>query len=223
MQLPTHDRITGSSPIICGVDEAGRGALAGPLVAAGVIVTPSLLQNFASKSRVLADGKKLNRDKRAEIIRMLDETEVPYTTCVISARIINSRGIQYVNRQAIRQVIRRTRADVYFVDGTIRLGRFPLLHAPVHMVIGADGFLLPVILAGILAKHTRDRLMDALSILHPAYAWNTNAGYGTRDHIRALSASGTSPEHRRQFVNTALARNLLRAEKAQPADCGVLS
>lgn len=191
-------------PVVCGIDEAGRGALAGPLVAAGVILTSQSLRILGRQPIIFRDGKELTRFRRAQVVKFLEVLKVRYVTHVVSARTINTHGIQSANRTAFREIINRMQAETYFVDGRIRLGRFPRTQSRIHTVVGGDAFILPVILAGIIAKHTRDGIMDSLSQKYPWYSWEKNAGYGTREHIHAIRMSGMSPEHRTLFVHTAL-------------------
>ena len=180
---------------ICGIDEAGRGALAGPLVAAAVI----LHKPFDVKIR---DGKLLSARIRQKIYRRLKKMKAEIAIEVVSSRKINNRGIQRANRMAIRELIKRIEADRFIVDGNIKLGR--IAGKRVKTLVDADNSVPEVILAGIVAKVERDKIMRALHKQFPLYNWKRNAGYGTRQHLEAIKTHSTSIYHRGIFVTTAL-------------------
>lgn len=189
---------------ICGIDEAGRGALAGPLVAAAVILTCSL-QKIENISRVsVKDGKFLKPHQRTVIYRALKKTKAFISVEVISSRRINNHGIGHANREAIRSLIRRVEADSYIVDGNLHIGRIKDKTQKVRSVVRADATIGPVILAGIVAKVTRDQLMNDLHREFPHYQWRQNKGYGTEKHLQMLAKYGNSHYHRSKFVTTAL-------------------
>lgn len=189
---------------ICGIDEAGRGALAGPLVAAAVILpcSPRYLARLA-KTKV-RDGKLLTATQRNRIYKALKRVKAEIVIEVISSRKINNHGIGKANRLIVRNLIKRVEADKYIVDGKLKLGRIKGKTHKMRSVVDADATIPEVILAGIVAKVERDKIMHALHKQFPLYNWRRNAGYGTRQHLEVLQTHSITIYHRSIFVTTAL-------------------
>ncbi|WP_407061742.1 ribonuclease HII [Aureimonas sp. SK2] len=181
---------------IAGVDEAGRGPLAGPVVAAAVVL------DLACVPAGLDDSKKLKAPERerlfAEILR----------SCHVGIGTASAAEIDTVNiRQATFNAMRRALAGLA-EDPTHALidGRDvpPRLACPATAVIGGDAQSLSIAAASIVAKVTRDRMMTALCRAHPAYGFGRHMGYGTAAHMVAIEADGPCPHHRRSFAPVAL-------------------
>lgn len=189
---------------VCGIDEAGRGALAGPLVAAAVILLCPIYKIQRAAKTPIRDGKTLTKVQRERIYRALTTLGAEVNVEIVSARRINSRGIQRANRQAFRSLIKRVKADRYIVDGRIRIGRVRGKTHKIQTMVDADATIPEVILAGIVAKVERDKIMRELDHEYPQYKWRSNAGYGTHKHIEAIIRHGTTRYHRSIFVTTAL-------------------
>ena len=189
---------------VCGIDEAGRGALAGPLVAAAVILPFSIRKLRRVAKTPIRDGKTLSKSQRMRIYHALKRLEAEIHIEIISTRCINNRGIQRANREAIRSLIKRVDADRYIIDGKTRLGRIKGKTEKIQTIVDADATIPEVILAGIVAKVKRDRIMRELHDQSPMYHWKSNAGYGTKLHIQAITSHGTTRFHRNVFVTTAL-------------------
>ncbi|MBI4062498.1 ribonuclease HII [Candidatus Gottesmanbacteria bacterium] len=180
--------------IICGLDEAGRGALAGPLVAAAVIL---------GKARLRAkDGKLLKPGQRSLIYRKAKRMGVQIFVEIVSTRQINNHGIGWANRMIFRRLIKRIEADRYIIDGNLNTGR--VIGRKIQSIVDADAMVPEAILAGIVAKVERDRLMRKLHHKYPKFGWRTNAGYGTKKHIASLAQNPVTIHHRPIFVTTAL-------------------
>ncbi len=188
----------------CGLDEAGRGSLAGPLVSAGIVLTNNTETIIRNSGLLIKDSKLMNRHEREKVYEFLAHVPVILKTVVISARQINNRGIAFANREAFRMLIRMLNANQYIVDGNLRLGRIKNKTEKIVSVVDADATLLPAILAGIVAKVRRDALMKDLHTSYPVYLWHKNAGYGTAEHIAALRIHGHTKYHRNIFITTAL-------------------
>jgi len=180
---------------VCGVDEAGRGPWAGPVVAGAVILDMS---NFPDILRAgLDDSKKIKAAKRAQLFEALQEH------AHIGIGIASVPEIDAINiLQATLKAMQRAVADLphvpafALVDGN----RPPKLECAVRTVIKGDGLSLSIAAGSIVAKVTRDRIMADLALQHPGYGWERNAGYGTAQHQRGLVSLGVTAHHRRSFA-----------------------
>jgi ribonuclease HII len=180
--------------IVCGLDECGRGPLAGPIVAAGVIFTRPI--------KNLKDSKKLSPQKRQYLYGQILKHAVVEIE-IISVRQINSRGIGWANKEVFKRLIKKLQADKYIVDGNLKIKKATSL-------IKADDKIPEVMAASIIAKVTRDQLMKQLHDEHPHYGWSSNMGYGTRQHVKALHEYGPCSHHRHLFVNTVLKKSKIK-------------
>ncbi|MEK9200711.1 MAG: ribonuclease HII [Patescibacteria group bacterium] len=183
--------------MFCGMDEVGRGAFAGPLVGAAVILNSK--SEFLNPK--LKDSKKLTARQREKLYNEIFEKAEIVKIEMISVRQINSRGIGWANKEVFRRLIRQVRADEYIVDGNLKI-------KGATSVVKADNKYPEVMAASIIAKVTRDRLMKKLHEKHPKYGWVTNVGYGTKFHICAIRDHGSIRYHREVFVQTALKNGL---------------
>jgi ribonuclease HII len=196
---------------LCGLDEAGRGALAGPLVAAAVLLPNDYRRVLKKLDTPLRDGKTLTVNQRRKIIKYIIKKCIRYRTEIISARIINNHGIGKSNREIFRRLIRKIEADKYIVDGNLKIGKIRgrmNIESKPH----ADAEIPAVIVAGIIAKFTRDKIMRKLHNKYPQYGWNSNAGYGTKKHIESIRYFGICRYHRNIFVTTA-EKNMIKQFK----------
>ena len=177
-------------PPVAGIDEAGRGPWAGPVVAAAVILPADRAPDG------IDDSKRLSRERRAELYERIRASA---TVGVGEASVdeIDALNVLQATMVAMRRAVEAlgTRPSCALVDGN----RLPDLACPARAVIGGDSRLLSIAAASIVAKETRDRIMRQLARLHPGYGWERNAGYGTPEHARALDALGPTPHHRRSF------------------------
>jgi len=184
--------------LVAGIDEAGRGPLAGPVVAAAVI----LPQDF--EAGALDDSKKLSPRTREKIYSLLVSTRgVVFSVAVIDAGEIDRLNILRATHEAMRRALDGlgTRADHALVDGL----PVPGLSAPHTAIVGGDGISLSIAAASILAKVTRDRLMLEADGQFPGYGFAQHKGYGTKGHLDRLHALGPCPIHRRSFSPVARA------------------
>ncbi|HZT50694.1 MAG TPA: ribonuclease HII [Stellaceae bacterium] len=181
--------------IVCGVDEAGRGPLAGPVVAAAVILDRRRLPRALRDG--LDDSKKLTPEEREDYAARLRRA-----ACVIGIGAASAAEIDRINilRATLTAMCRAVAAlkvvpSIALVDGNVP----PPLPCPVETVIGGDGLSLSIAAASIIAKVTRDRLMKQLAQRYAGYGWETNVGYATEEHRSALAALGPTPHHRKSF------------------------
>jgi ribonuclease HII len=189
---------------ICGMDEVGRGALAGPLVAAAVILPAGFRERLGPLAPFLRDSKTVPAARRAEVAALVRQHALAVEIAAIAVAEINARGIGWANGEAFRQLIALIHADEYVVDGRVRPPAPPERAGRVRCLVAADALVPAVAAASLVAKVHRDGLMAALHPRHAHYGWASNAGYGTPAHLTALRAHGPCAEHRRQFVATAL-------------------
>ena len=200
----------------CGLDEVGRGALAGPLVAAAVILPDDIADRLGALSRFLRDSKTVPRARREDLAIAIRAHALALEVVTIAVDEINRYGIGWANREAFHRLITALDADEYIVDGRVHPPAPPDRIARVRCLVKADALVPAVAAASLVAKVHRDTMMATLHGSYPAYGWNTNAGYGAAAHLAALRVAGVCPEHRAVFVATALSGGQ-RARKASKA------
>lgn len=188
--LPLLERTLRSGVIEAGVDEAGRGCLAGPVVAAAVILPPDF------DITGLDDSKKLTARRRAEL-RLSIEAGAEWSVGIASPEEIDRINILQASLLAMRRAIEglHTSPQHIAVDGN----RWQPADIEATTVVGGDARLANIAAASILAKTHRDALMQLLAQIYPHYGWNVNMGYPTAAHRKALLDFGPSPLHRRSF------------------------
>lgn len=193
--------------LMAGVDEAGRGPLAGPVVAAAVI-----LDDMAPIAG-LADSKKLTERRRE---RLYDEIRAKALCCSVaqaSVEEIDRLNILNATLLAMRRAVQglRLKPTKVLVDGN----RLPALDVLAEAVVGGDALVPAISAASILAKVTRDRLLVELHDRHPGYGFERHKGYGTAEHLAALRRLGPLPEHRRSFAPVAQAAQATRMDREE--------
>lgn len=176
--------------ITVGVDEAGRGALAGPVVAAAVMLGAEHIAG-------LADSKKLSESRRAQLAPLIMEGCVAYSVGVATVEEIDEINILEATYVAMQRAVAGIVIvpDVVLVDGNSVPG-FPY---PARGIVGGDDQIPEIMAASILAKHSRDQTMYELDKQLPAYGFGKHKGYPTKAHIANLTKHGVSAEHRRTF------------------------
>ena len=177
---------------VCGVDEAGRGPLCGPVVAAAVILPQGLYLEG------LNDSKKLTEKKREALYDAICENAIAYAIAESSVEQINETNILEATLSAMRAAIASLpiQADFALIDGNIAKG-FPV---PAQAVVHGDATSPSIAAASILAKVTRDRLCIELDRQYPQYGIAKHKGYGTKVHMDALRTYGPAPIHRTKFI-----------------------
>lgn len=189
---------------ICGLDEAGRGALAGPLVVAAVIMPLTFNFSELNPGVTVKDSKKLSKRQREILFQIIKKHSLQIKVEVISVPEINKYGINWAEIEGFRRCIAMLDADEYIIDGKWRLPNLGDKTPLVSCVIDADEHIPAVLSAGIVAKVERDKIMRELHKCYPMYGWDRNTGHGTKYHIDAIKKHGLCDEHRKQFVATAL-------------------
>ena len=189
-------------PIVIGVDEAGRGPLAGPVVAAAVVLGRAIPAG-------LDDSKRLSAKRRAVLDLAVRET------CCWAVAVVEPEEIDRVNifqatmlgmTRAVASLIGAIgcEATEVLIDGNMTpAGRCGEWRWPARAIVGGDGIEPAISAASIIAKEWRDRLMLEAAAAHPHYGWERNKGYGTAEHMEALRLYGPTPLHRRSFAPVA--------------------
>jgi len=179
-------------PLLAGVDEVGRGPIAGPVVACAVIMP--------AETRAIAgvdDSKRLTPDQRVRLAVKIRERAVAFSLGAASVREIDRINIYQASVLAMRRALDRleVRPDCVVIDGR-PMRTLPIPHTA---VVHGDARCFSIACASIIAKVTRDLLMTRLGMRYPQYIWDHNAGYTTREHVAGLTSHGITPHHRRSF------------------------
>lgn len=184
-----------------GVDEAGRGALAGPVTVAACIMPPGFQHELIKDSKLLSEGQ------RAEARRMVLENAIAWHIEHIPVEQIESTNILKATLKGmeicLQEVHNKTQFDFILIDGD----QFHGFHGiPFETVVGGDNMYVSIAAASILAKTERDNLMKSISEGYETYGWGSNKGYGTKQHRDAISESGATPHHRNSFISHMLTK-----------------
>ena len=187
-----NDCYAGGFDLICGVDEAGRGPLAGPVCAAAVILPRGLVIPG------LNDSKKLTDKRRRELFDIIVAEAEAYGIAFASEQEIDEINILQATFLAMERAVSQlsVKPDLALVDGN----RAPKLPIPVKTVVKGDSLSANIAAASILAKVTRDRFLEELDETYPAYGFAVHKGYGTKRHYEALRENGPCPVHRMTFL-----------------------
>ena len=178
--------------LICGVDEAGRGPLAGPVCAAAVILPQDL------EIEGLNDSKKLTEKRREALYDIIIEKAIAYGIAFATEKEIDEINILQATFLAMQRAVEKLpiKPDMVLVDGN----REPNLEIPVKTIVKGDSLSANIAAASILAKVTRDRYMMEQDAIYPQYAFAVHKGYGTKAHYAALTEHGHCPIHRLSFL-----------------------
>lgn len=184
---------------VCGVDEAGRGPIAGPVCAAAVILPADIVVDG------LDDSKKLTEKKRELLYDIITENALAWSVSLVDERVIDEINILQATYRAMRQAVEGLPcpADFAYVDGNRSEG----LTLPHACIVSGDAKLPSIAAASIIAKVTRDRLMRQFAVQYPHYGFEKHKGYETRAHDEALLAYGPCPLHRRTFLKKFYAKH----------------
>ena len=178
--------------LVCGIDEAGRGPLAGPVCAAACVLPAGLVLEG------LNDSKKLSEKRREALYASITANAMAWAVCLVDEGVIDEINIRQATFQAMRGAVSKLslRPDLCLVDGN----RDPGLELPTRTIVKGDASCASVAAASILAKVTRDRLMVQYDAQYPGYGFAVHKGYGTKAHYEAINRLGLCPIHRRSFL-----------------------
>ncbi len=191
-----HQALALETNFLLGIDEAGRGPLAGPVVACACYIPPSLASSFQDVN----DSKKLTERKRDELFDRLTHSDILYGVGFSSAAEIDHLNILQATFLAMRRAAQKflnTPGAVALIDGPLPAAGLTIRQQP---VVDGDAKSLVIAAASVIAKVTRDRYMAALDKLYPNYGFAGHKGYGTAKHLQALRELGPCKEHRRSFA-----------------------
>ena len=189
--LPDFGIEDGYQGLVCGVDEVGRGALCGPVLAAAVILD----RNNVPEG--IKDSKLLTPRKRSCLYPQIIGSAASVGVAAVSAQEVDRVNVLNASLLAMGQAVSnmRLKPDVALIDGN----KVPDLDCLSRFVIGGDRLSISIAAASIVAKVERDQIMARLALQYPGYGWETNMGYGTARHIEEIRSAGITPEHRRSF------------------------
>ena len=192
-------------PLVAGVDEAGRGALAGPLVAGAVALSWSCVEKPRTRRLLLEhvrDSKRLSHAQRVEALELIRSCFLAVGTGVVEPGELDAIGLSAANRVAMERAVVSLELlpDVLLIDAFTIESSVPQIG-----YIDGDDFVLSISAASIVAKVTRDLIMEKLESSCPGYAFSRHRGYGTRQHLEELAVTGPSEVHRRTFAPVRLA------------------
>lgn len=181
---------------VCGVDEAGRGPLAGPVCAAAVILPKGVVIEGVN------DSKKLSEKKREQLFDVIKDTAVSYSIILVDEKTIDKINILQATMKAMKEAVEglSTKADYALIDGN----RMPNLNIDVETIVKGDAKSMSVAAASILAKVTRDRFMLEVAKKYPEYQFEKHKGYGTQLHRELLLKYGACDIHRKTFLTKIL-------------------
>ncbi len=177
---------------VCGVDEVGRGPLAGPVVCAAVIMP----QNAVIEG--VDDSKKLSAKKREALDVLIRQNAIAYAICRIEPQVIDEINILEATKLCMKNAVESLKISPDFVltDGNMTLD----ISIPQRSLIKGDSLCYSIGAASIIAKVYRDKIMDEYALTYPQYGFEKNKGYGTAAHIAAIKEAGICPIHRRSFT-----------------------
>ncbi|MFA5754040.1 MAG: ribonuclease HII [Patescibacteria group bacterium] len=184
--------------LIGGVDEAGRGPLAGPVVAACVVIGPDF-KIEPGDLELVADSKKLTAKRREKLFKVIKEKALAVEIGVVSPQTIDKINILQASFLAMRRAIRGVKVNPEYIllDGAFKI---PKMDKPQTAIIKGDGTVFCIAAASIIAKVSRDYLMAELDKKYPEYEFARHKGYGTKLHIEKITAHGPCPIHRFSFA-----------------------
>lgn len=187
------DEVFEQHECLVGIDEVGRGPLAGPVVAAAVVLLPH------AKIIGLKDSKKLSSQKREALFKIIQEQALAIGIGIVDSERIDEINILQATFEAMRQALSQITLDYkcILVDGDKQIPKIDKIQ---HAIIGGDNKSGSIAAASVIAKVTRDHMMEEYAKLYPGYDWESNKGYGSSKHYDGIRAMGITPLHRKSFL-----------------------
>ena len=190
--MKAYEKENKDCALICGIDEAGRGPLAGP-VAAGAVILPRDCTIL-----YLNDSKKLSEKRREELFLEIKEKALAWNVAVVSPARIDEINILQATYEAMRQAIEKLNPQpAVLLNDAVRIPQVAIQQVP---IIKGDAKSVSIAAASIVAKVTRDRMMEQYEEVFPGYGFARNKGYGSKEHIETLQTMGPTAIHRRSFI-----------------------
>ena len=190
--MKSYERKYKDAEMICGIDEAGRGPLAGPVVA-GAVILPKNCEIL-----YLNDSKQLSAEKREQLYDVILEHAVAVGIGIVSPQRIDEINILQATYEAMRQAIEKLNPQpAVLLNDAVRIPQVAIQQVP---IIKGDAKSVSIAAASIVAKVTRDRMMEQYEEVFPGYGFARNKGYGSKEHIEALQTMGPTAIHRRSFI-----------------------
>ena len=191
-QLQQYERDYENEGLICGIDEVGRGPLAGPVVA-GAVILPKNCEIL-----YLNDSKQLSAEKREQLYDVILEHAVAVGIGIVSPQRIDEINILQATYEAMRQAIEKLNPQpAVLLNDAVRIPQVAIQQVP---IVKGDAKSVSIAAASIVAKVTRDRMMEQYEEVFPGYGFARNKGYGSKEHIEALQTMGPTAIHRRSFI-----------------------
>lgn len=186
------DAFLKGAKFVAGIDEAGRGPLAGPVVAAAVVLPEGVF------IKGLNDSKKLSEKQREELYDMITEKAISYDVGIVDEKIIDQINILNATKMAMEIAVQSlgVKPDLLLIDAV----KLDNLNIPQQSIIKGDALSISIAAASIIAKVTRDRLINEFDSVYPQYGFKKHKGYGTKEHIDAIKKYGICPIHRTTFT-----------------------
>lgn len=187
------DKVFAEQQSVVGIDEVGRGPLAGPVVAAAVILPPHI------ELLGLKDSKRLSSQKREALYKEIKEVALAIGIGIVPAERIDEINILQATFEAMREALGQINRpyECLLVDGNKEV---PMINHIQHAIIGGDNKSASIAAASVIAKVTRDRMMEEYAKLYPGYDWESNKGYGSSAHYEGIRRQGITPLHRKSFL-----------------------
>lgn len=187
------DSVFAEHQVLVGIDEVGRGPLAGPVVASAVILPPQI------ELLGLKDSKKLSSQKREALYHEIKEVAIAIGIGIVDAERIDEINILQATFEAMRQALSQINVsyECILVDGNKEI---PGIDSVQHAIIGGDNKSASIAAASVVAKVTRDHMMDEYAKIYTGYEWESNKGYGSNKHYEAIRKMGITPLHRKSFL-----------------------
>lgn len=196
--MPTFEIENQHGGIVAGVDEAGLGPLAGPLVVCSCIITSQLLNEYLLVS--INDSKKISHKKREKIFDIIAcDNNFIYSLSIVSSEMIDQKGLSYAWKYGINESLShlKVKPDIAIIDGNKKISIEGIY---TDSIVKGDQKSYSIAAASIIAKVTRDRIMVKIHEEYPQYGFNKHVGYGTKMHMEALQRFGVTKYHRRSYA-----------------------